>query len=181
MMVTEFTFKQAKELIATPKVILEGDGTTICPSKQINGAPGVREKILLRSKDKAFLFLWTIYRSSKELFKLSLHVLESDTHVGIFRVDYVADDSAHPNPVIVTADVPDELKPFAGVCIYGPHAHFNVAGYKTLQWALPLRSMDFQVKTIVDAQKHIDIASAIHCFARYINVSTPIIVQQSLI
>lgn len=181
MAVTEFTFKQAKDLITTPKVILESDGKTVCASKQIDCTPGLRENITLRSLDEEFLFLWTIYRSSKELFKLSLHVLEKDSHVGIFRVDYVSNDSSHPNPAIATADVPNELKPFAGKEISGPHAHFNVAGYRTLQWAIPLKDIDFNVKTIVDAQNHIDVASAIQCFAKYINITTPIMAQQSLI
>lgn len=32
MAVTEFTFKQAMDLISIPKVILEGDGKTVCAS-----------------------------------------------------------------------------------------------------------------------------------------------------
>ena len=87
MTVTEFTYKDAKDLIATPKIILESDGKTICTSKQIDCSPGLHENITLRSKDEEFLFLWTINRSSKDLIKLSLHVLEKDSHVGIFRVD----------------------------------------------------------------------------------------------
>ena len=78
MAVTEFTFKQAMDLISTPKVILEGDGKTVCASKQIDCIPGLHENITLRSHDEEFLFSWTINRSSKELIKLSLHVLEKD-------------------------------------------------------------------------------------------------------
>lgn len=182
MAVTEFTFKQAKELINTPKVILESDGKTVCASKQIDCSPGLHENITLRSHDEEFLFSWTINRSSKELIKLSLHVLEKDSHVGIFRVDYVSNDSAHPNPAIATVDVPDELKPFVGKEISGLHAHFNVPGYRNLQWAIPLNDIDFSVKSIVDEQNnHIDVGSAIKCFAKYINVTTPIMAQQSLI
>lgn len=181
MTVTEFTYKDAKDLIATPKIILESDGKTICTSKQIDCSPGLRENITLRSKDEEFLFLWTINRSSKDLIKLSLHILEKDSHVGIFRVDYVSDDSVHPNPAIATEDVPDELKPYTAKDIPGPHAHFNVFGYKTLQWAIPLKDIDFSVKSIVDEQNHINIASAIQCFAKYINITTPIMAQQSII
>ena len=39
MAVTEFTFKQTMDLISTPKVILEGDGKTVCASKQIDCIP----------------------------------------------------------------------------------------------------------------------------------------------
>ena len=112
---------------------------------------------------------------------MSLHVLEKDSHVGIFRVDYVSNDSIHPNPAIATVDVPDELKRFAGKEISGPHAHFNIAGYKNLQWAVPLNEINYSVKSIVDEQNHIDAGSAIQCFAKYINITTPIMAQQSLI
>ena len=181
MTVTEFTFQQAENLIATPKVILESDGKSICNFKQIDCAPGLRENITLQSTDEEFLFLWTIHRSAKESFKLSLNVLEKDSHIGIFRVDYVSESSIHPNPIIATEDVPDKLKAFAGKEIFGPHAHFNVSGYKTLQWAIPLKDTDFGVKSIVDEQNHIDIASAINCFAKYINITTPILAQPNLI
>ena len=181
MAVSEFTFKQAQDLIKTPKVILESDSKTVCTFKHIDCTPGLHENITLRSQDEEFLFLWTINRSSKELIKLSLHVLEKDSHVGIFRVDYVSNDSVHPNPKIVTVDVPDKLKPFAGKDIFGPHAHFNIAGYKNLQWAIPLNDLDFSVKSIVNEQNHIDAGAAIKCFAKYTNITTPIMAQLSLI
>lgn len=135
----------------------------------------------MQSVDEEFLFAWTINRSAKELIKLSLHVLEKESHVGIFRVDYVSSDSIHHNPAIATEDVPDYLKPFVGKDIVGPHAHFNVAGYRTLQWAVPLINTDFEIKSIVDAKNMINVASAILAFAKYINVKTPITAQQSLI
>lgn len=108
-------------------------------------------------------------------------MLEKESHVGIFRVDYVSSDSIHHNPAIATEDVPDYLKPFVGKDIVGPHAHFNVAGYRTLQWAVPLINTDFEIKSIVDAKNMINVASAILAFAKYINVKTPITAQQSLI
>lgn len=181
MNVTEFTFKQAEELIATPKFILESDGKTICTSKQIDCTIGLRENLILRSNDDEFLFAWIINRSSKEAIKLSLHVLEKDSHVGIFRVDYVSNESVHPNPAIATNDVPEKLKPYTGKDIVGSHAHFNVLGYKPLQWAIPLKDVDFGVKSIIDEQRRVDIASAISCFAKYIHVTTPIVAQRSFI
>ena len=181
MVVTEFTYEQAKKLIDTPKVILESDGKTECKQKQIDCSAGLHTNLMLQSKDEEFLFVWTINRSAKELIKLSLHVLEKDSHVGIFRVDYVSNDSIHHNPAVATEDVPDYLKSFAGKDIVGPHAHFNVAGYKTLQWAVPLINTDFEIKSIVDDNKSINVASAILAFAKYINVQTPITAQQNLI
>ncbi len=181
MTVSDFTYEQAKNLIATPKVILESDGKTVCKLKCVECGSGMRENIILQSEDEEFMFVWTINRSSKELIKLSLHVLEKDTHIGIFRVDYVSNESIHHNPEVATVDLPDELKPFIGLDIVGSHAHFNVAGYKTLQWAVPLNNMDFEIKSIVNKDNVIDAASAILCFARYINIKTPITAQQSII
>lgn len=41
MVVTEFTYEQAKKLIDTPKVILESDGKTVCKQKQIDCSTGL--------------------------------------------------------------------------------------------------------------------------------------------
>ena len=63
----------------------------------------------------------------------------------------------------------------------GPDAHFNLAGFKKYLWAVPLNEINYSVKSIVDEQNHIDACSAIQCFAKYINITTPIMAQQSLI
>ena len=83
-------------------------------------------------------------------------------------------------PSSVMAEATDEWAT-QGRDIVGPHAHFNVAGYKTLQWAVPLINTDFEIKSIVDDNKSINVVSAILAFAKYINVQTPITAQQSLI
>ena len=54
-----------------------------------------------------------------------------------------------------------KVKSFVGKDIVGPHAHFIVAGYKTLQWAVPLINTDFEIKSIVDDNKSINVALAI--------------------
>ena len=48
MAVSEFTFKQAQDLIKTPKVILESDSKTVCTFKHIDCTPGLHENITLR-------------------------------------------------------------------------------------------------------------------------------------
>ena len=65
MVVTEFTYEQAKKLIDTPKVILESDGKTVCKQKQIDCSAGLHTNFMLQSKDEEFLFVWTINRSAK--------------------------------------------------------------------------------------------------------------------
>ena len=67
MVVTEFTYEQAKKLIDTPKVRLESDGKIVCKQKQIDCSAGLHANLMLQSKDEEFLFVWTINRSAKEL------------------------------------------------------------------------------------------------------------------
>lgn len=45
MVVTEFTYEQAKKLIDTPKVILESDGRTECKQKQIDCSAGLHTNL----------------------------------------------------------------------------------------------------------------------------------------
>lgn len=54
MVVTEFTYEQAKKLIDTPKVILESDGKTVCKQKQIDCSAGLHTNLMLQSKDEEF-------------------------------------------------------------------------------------------------------------------------------
>lgn len=105
----DLTFKQTMALIDTPKVILESNGQ-LCAQKMLDIKPGFTDNITLRSEDEEFLFKWTIKQSSKELCKLSLNVIDKDTSAGVFRIDYVAETVRHPNPIVVSEDVPEQLR-----------------------------------------------------------------------
>lgn len=85
----DLTFKQAMDLIVTPKLILESDGK-LCAQKELDIQAGFSDNITLRSEDEEFLFKWTICQSSRELCKLSLNIIDKDTSAGLFRIDYVA-------------------------------------------------------------------------------------------
>ncbi|MDD5912209.1 MAG: hypothetical protein PUC61_08840 [Bacteroidales bacterium] len=176
----DLTFKQAMDLIVTPKLILESDGK-LCAQKELDIQAGFSDNITLRSEDEEFLFKWTIRQSSRELCKLSLNIIDKDTSAGLFRIDYVAETARHPNPCIVSDDVPEELKGYAGKEIYGPHAHFNVLGYQPLVWARPLADMGYETVSIVNENGMVDIVPAIYSFARFINVKTPLEVQMCII
>ena len=49
MVVTEFTYEQAKKLIDTPKVRLESDGKIVCKQKQIDCSAGLHANLRMRS------------------------------------------------------------------------------------------------------------------------------------
>ena len=54
MVVTEFTYEQAKKLIDTPKVILESDGKIVCKQKQIDCSAGLHANLMLHLRMKSF-------------------------------------------------------------------------------------------------------------------------------
>lgn len=176
----DLTFEQTMDLIATPKVILESDGQ-LCAQKMLDIKPGFTDNITLRSEDEEFLFKWTIKQSSKELCKLSLNVIDKDTSAGVFRIDYVAETVRHPNPIVVSEDVPEQLRKYAGQEIYGPHAHFNVLGYGSLVWAQPLDDMGYETLSVLNKDGIVDILPAILSFAKFINVKTPFVAQACLL
>lgn len=176
----DLTFNQAMDLILTPKVILESDNK-LCARKLLDLHAGFSDNITLRSEDEEFLFKWTIRQSSKELCKLSLNIIDKDTSVGLFRIDYVAETVRHPNPAIVSDDVPEELKKYANQDILGSHAHFNVFGYRPLVWARPLTDMGYEITSVYNENGMIDILPAILKFAKFINVKTPIVAQTCIV
>lgn len=176
----DLTFNQAMDLIGTPKVILESDNK-LCAQKLLDLHVGFSNNITLRSEDEEFLFKWTIRQSPKELCKLSLNIIDKDASVGLFRIDYVAETARHPNPTIVTEDVPGELKKFANQEIFGSHAHFNVFGYRPLVWACPLTDMGYETTSVYSENGVVDIRPAILSFAKFINVKTPIVVQTCIL
>lgn len=161
-------------------MILETNGQ-VCTQKSMVLCAGFSDNITLRSVDEEFLFKWTIRQSAKELCKLSLNVIDKESSAGLLRVDYVAAEVRHPNPQLVTDDVPDELKPYAGLEIHGPHAHFNVLGYRPLVWARPLQDMGYETVSVVDENGFVNILPAILSFAKFINVNTPIVAQTCIL
>lgn len=179
-MPSSYTFQETQDLIKMPKIILDVDGND-CPEKEMTLKIGFREDINLRSVDNEFFFKWSIHNRTKDVYRLTLHVCEKDTSTGIIRVDFVPDTECHPNPRGLTDEVPNELKAYLGMDIYGPHAHFNVKGYKELTWAIPLKDVDYKIKSVIQNDGVVDLASPILEFADYIAIQTPITIQTSII
>jgi len=179
-MPSTFSYLETKELIFTPKIILDDHGNE-CREKSINIVSGMKESINLKSIDEEFSFKWSITHSSKDHYRLSLHVLDKDTFIGLFRVDYVPETIIHPNPQGLNDDVPNELKKYVSMDICGPHAHFNVRGYKELTWALPLREINNLPDSLLNEDGNIDLSSPIMDFATYIQIHTTLKMQTAII
>lgn len=179
-MPSEFTYQFAQALIETPKVIIDPDESE-CLQKVISLSVGYRDSFILKAEDDDIFFKWDIKQSGKDYCRLSLHLLEKDSCIGIFRVDYVSYTEFHPNPCGLNPDVPEELKPYLAKDIYGPHAHFNVKGYKEMSWAIPLNDIQFATKQLAEEDGRVDLGLPIKSFADYINIQTQLIIEPVVI
>ena len=127
---------------------------------------------LISPEESDFIFLYEIFQSPKNQFKLSLYLMDDDTKIGLLRVDF--NGSAHENPHNINDKVPEILKPYAGrYFVQGePHIHYYVEGFKTtLDWALPIVDDSFPVKSVTS---HNDVLEVFYNFNRIINLITEI-------
>lgn len=162
---------QADYLLGLPKHIIEQtsrgvhtflDQKTYIPTLPIN------DRIYLASKaDDEFTFFMEIDQSPKNQLKITLHLQEEDTSIGLLRIDY---NGRHRNPVIAIDTIPDLFKQLAGTLIEESHIHYFFDGYKPLSWAIPLRiDSSFPAKDFTDTSQ---IGTIIHAFSNKINLST---------
>lgn len=163
-----FTTEQSQYLLRLPKKVeLKG---MVQDEITFNQPLPFQEKFtLISSGDEAFVFLYEIYQSKKNHFKLSLYLLDGDTRIGLLRVDF---NGQHENPQTLTDKVPISLHPFVGKYFnYSDHhMHYYVEGYKTtLDWALPLTAVDFAIKQI---NGNHDVLQAFFNFNQLIHLQT---------
>lgn len=172
-----FTLEQANYLIALEKKVeLEGKFEEFV--KLNHHFPFVYKFQLAAEKNHDYTFLYDIKQSSKNQYKFTLYFLEGDTKIGLLRVDY---GGIHKNPEIATALVPGYLLPFTGKYFNydEPHIHVYVEGYKTtMDWALPLKTDSFPVKTISNGS---DIIDAFYEFNQRINIKTTFTIDPSFL
>jgi hypothetical protein len=172
-----FTIEQSQYLLELPKKVqLNGilqDSLTITQD-----FPFQEKYILISPVDTEFTFLYEIYQSKKNQFKLSLYLMEEDSRVGLLRVDF---SGQHENPQTITDNLPAVFHPFAGKFFNfnEHHIHYFVEGYKTtLDWALPLTDDTFPVKQINDSN---DVVTAFKSFNNVIHLETNFIIHPLLI
>ena len=173
------TVEQADYLLKLPKKILEGDD--LLPQITINQKFPFQERFeLLSEKDDEFSFLWEINQSAKNALKISLHIQENDSKVGLLRIDY---NGGHVNPEIINEFVPKKFHQYAGKYFSNDehHIHYHVSGYKTLAWAIPLVDDDFEIKTIAKNDFNTSLKEIILLFAKTVNIETVITINTILL
>lgn len=144
----------------------------------IDGAAPVRERLILKSEiEDDWLFLWNIEQSAKNFLKLTLHLQENQTYTPLLRIDF---NGIHENPPVANSHVPSDLAAFANQRFeYNtPHIHLYVEGYKPLAWARPLNLDQFPIKEIINQA---DIYNSIVAFAKIINLSTNLTINQGIL
>ena len=173
------TNEQAEYLINLPKKIFKGDEMlsklTICQK-----FPFVERFELLSEKDNEYSFLWEIKQSAKNTLKISLHVQENDSKIGLMRIDY---NGGHTNPAVINDFVPEKFHQYAGKEFTNDehHVHYYVRGYKSLAWAIPLIDDAFEIKTIEKGDFNKTLANIVVLFAKTINIETEITINTLLL
>ena len=164
------TNQEAKYLLDLEKV-LTNPNQTIDLSKKKNRLE------LISHQDSDYEFWVEITTNQKIILKTSVHHLESNSFVGLLRIDF---KGGHHNPANILPTLPDYLKPYADKW-FDPtesHIHIYVEGYKNLAWAIPLSDSDFPIKYITQAS---DLSDLIFNFARRINLKSIINIQQAIL
>lgn len=164
------TNQEAEYLIKLEKVLSD-------PNQIIDLGNKKNRLDLISYQDSERNFWVELTSNQKIILKTSIHHLESNTFVGLLRIDY---KGTHQNPEGIKDTLPEYLKPYAGkwFSLDEHHMHVFVEGYKPLAWAIPLADIDFPVKEINDSS---DLSDLITNFARLINLKTLINVQQAIL
>lgn len=156
------TNEEAKNLLNIEKEFADS-------KQEIDLAKDKNKIELISPEDSEYKFLLQITKSQKISFKVSIHHLESNTFIGLLRIDY---KGTHQNPVNVESTLPTYLKPYAGKWFEPTEAHIHVyvEGYKPLAWAIPLMGIEFKIKEIKQPS---DLEDLLTNFAEEINLKLP--------
>lgn len=171
------TAEQAQYFLQLPKKV-EINGELKDRLSLTQKFPFLHRFNLISPNDDGYIFLYDIYQSKKNQFKLTLFLMEEDTKIGLLRIDY---NGQHKNPEHITEKVPKILQPYVGKFFdyHEHHIHLYVEGYKTpLDWALPLTNHDFPIKNI-DSPIHI--IESFFNFNKIINLQTNFIIAPCLL
>ena len=165
-----FTTQEAEYLLDLIKVLVNPYQTIDLKNK--------KNRIeLISTQDSDYVFWIEITTNQKIILKTSIHHLESNSHIGLLRIDF---KGGHHNPENINDTLPEFLKPYADKWFQPtePHMHIYVEGYKPLAWAIPLTEIDFQPKEINQSS---DLSDLIYNFARRINLKSIINIQHALL
>jgi|SRR5690606_10549133 len=163
------TNQEAKYLLELEKVLID-------PNQIIDFKKKKNRLELFSPLDSDYEFWLEITTNQKIILKTSIHHLESNSFIGLLRIDY---KGGHHNPSNVEPTLPDFLIPYADKW-FNPnesHIHIYVEGYKNLAWAIPLADHNFPIKEITQVS---DLTDLIFNFARIINLKSLINIQQAI-
>ncbi|WP_040254882.1 DUF6978 family protein [Psychroserpens mesophilus] len=164
------TNQEAKYLLDLEKVLID-------PNQTIDLSKKKNRLELISHQDSDYEFWVEITTNQKIILKTSIHHLESNSYVGLLRIDF---KGGHHNPANVLPTLPDILVPYADKW-FDPsesHMHIYVEGYRPLAWAIPLSDIDFPIK---DINQPSDLSDLIFNFARRINLKSLINIQQAIL
>jgi len=164
------TNQEAKYLLGLEKVLSD-------PNQVIDLSKKKNRLELISHQDSDYDFWVEITTNQKIILKTSIHHLESNSYIGLIRIDF---KGGHHNPANISPTLPDFLIPYADKWFEPTesHMHIYVEGYKPLAWAIPLSASDFPIKDISQAS---DISDLIFNFARKINLKSLINIQQAIL
>ncbi|MEZ4853951.1 hypothetical protein [Flavobacterium sp.] len=164
------TNQEAKYLLELEKVLTD-------PNQIIDLSKKKNRLELISHQDSDYNFWLEITTNQKIILKTSIHHLESNSYIGLLRIDY---KGGHHNPPNIESTLHDFLIPYADKWFKPdePHMHIYVEGYKPLVWAIPLCDIDFPIKNIIHSS---DLSDLIYNFAQKINLKTLINIQQAIL
>lgn len=159
------------------KYLLELDKSLTDPNQIIDLGNKKNRLDLISHQDPDYSFWMEITSNQKIILKTSIHHLESNSFVGLLRIDF---KGGHHNPTEIKNNLPNYLKPYTNKWFEPtePHMHIFVEGYKPLAWAVPLADTDFPTKVIMNQS---DLNDLIINFAKRINLSSVINIQQAIL
>lgn len=164
------TNKEAEYLIELEKVLVN-------PNQIIDLKYKKNRIELISHQDSDYNFWIELTSNQKIILKTSIHHLESNSYIGLLRIDY---RGGHHNPETIEKTLPEFLIPYADKWFEPtePHMHIYVEGYKPLAWAIPLIDIDFPIKEIRQAS---DLSDLITNFAEKINLKSIINIQHAIL
>lgn len=119
-----FTNQEAEYLLDLEKVLVN-------PYQTIDLKNRKNRIELISNQDSDCAFWIEITTNQKIILKTSIHHLESNSHIGLLRIDF---KGGHHNPENIKDTLPEFLKRYADKWFQPtePHMHIYVEGYKPL-------------------------------------------------
>ena len=168
------TNEEAQRLLDMEKVILENG--TFKSEVFVKFQKWIQLRQIMDSVEGNHKFLFNVQQSRHDRLKIDLHFHENKqpNPVGLLRIDY-GTNIAHRNPAGLNDHVPKFARPYVDKRIEGSHAHFYVADYPYLAWAVPLDIFDFPIKEVLNYDSFVN---SVNNFCKKINVRTKILLER---